>query len=72
MDARFHLVERFRLAAQTIHLRPAGNARLDLVAQHVALDQLTVLLVMRHRVRARPDNAHASLQHVNKLRQLIK
>ena len=45
---------------------------LHLVAQHVALDELAVQLVVRHRVRARADDAHASLQHVDELRQLVE
>src|SRR6185436_13504518 len=36
-DARLHLVEGFGLAAQPVHLRPAGDARPHLVPHHVAL-----------------------------------
>src|SRR3954469_2702684 len=64
VDARLHLVERLGLAAQAVHLRPAGDAGLHLVTLHVALDELAVGLVVRHCVRARTDDAHASLQHV--------
>ena len=67
-----HLVEGVGFAAQAVDLRPAGDARLDLVAQHVALDQLAVLLVVGDGVRARPDDAHAALQHVDELRQFVQ
>ena len=56
----------------TVHLGPAGDAGLDLVADHVALDQRPVQLVVRDGVRPRPDDAHAALQHVDELRQLIQ
>jgi hypothetical protein len=72
LDARFHLVQRGGFTTQAVDLGPAGNARLDLVAQHVALDHLAVLLVVRDRVRARADDAHPSLQHVDELRQLVQ
>jgi hypothetical protein len=55
-----------------VHLGPAGDARLDLVPDHVGLDDLPVLLVVRDRVRARPDDAHAALQDVEELRQLVE
>nr|GEU28033.1 hypothetical protein [Tanacetum cinerariifolium] len=71
-DARFHLVERVGFATQAVHLGPAGDARLDLVTQHVTLDQLAILFVVRDRMRTRTDYAHASLQHVDELRQLVK
>ena len=45
---------------------------LHLVADHVAADQLAVQLVVRDRVRARADDAHAPLQHVDELRQLVE
>ncbi len=45
---------------------------LHLVPDHVAVDQLAVQLVVRHRVRPRPDHAHAPLQHVDELRQLVE
>lgn len=72
LDAHFHLFQRFGLAPPTADLRPAGNAGLDLVAQHVAADQLAVLLVVRHRMRPRPDHRHRALQHIEELRQLIE
>ena len=58
--------------APPVDLRPARDARLDLVAQHVFQDLRPVLLVVRDGVRARPDDRHVAPQHVNELRQLVE
>src|SRR6185437_16537274 len=42
-----HLLESLRLSPQAIDLRQAGDAGPHLVADHVAIDQLTVELVVR-------------------------
>ena len=67
-----HLLDRLGLAAQAVDLRQAGDAGAHLVADHVAVDQLAVHLVVRDGVRARADDAHAPLQHVDELRQLVE
>ena len=67
-DARLHLVQRLGLAAEAVDLRPAGDAGLDLVADHVALDQLAIHLIVGDGVWAWPDNAHAPLQDIDELR----
>src|SRR5205807_10642438 len=72
VDARLHLLDGFGLAPQAVDLRPSGDAGLDLVALHVALDELAVHLVARDRVGARADYAHAALQYVDELRQLVE
>src|SRR5438046_7755292 len=72
LDASLHLVERIGLPAQTVDLRQPGDPRPDLVPDHVALDQPAVHLVVRHRVGARADDAHAPLEHIEKLRQLVE
>src|SRR5439155_10630234 len=72
LDARLHLLDRVGLAAEAVHLGEAGDSRPHLVADHVAADQLAVELVVRHRMRPRPDDAHAALQHVDELRQLVE
>src|SRR5262249_46075389 len=59
-------------AAKPVHLSPPRNARLDLVAQHVAAHELAVLLVVRHRMRARSNEAHAACQDVEELRKLVE
>src|SRR5258706_150375 len=72
LDAPLHLVHAVGLAAETVHLRPPGDAGTDLVADHVALDELAVELVVRDGVRAWADHAHAALQHVDELRQVVE
>src|SRR3569832_1045761 len=47
-DALTHFLDRFRLAAQAVHLRQAGDTWMYLVVDHVFADELVVLLVMRH------------------------
>ena len=72
VDARLHLVQGAGLAAVAVDLCPAGDAGLDLVSDHVALDQVAVDLVVRHRMGARPHDAHAPLQHIDELGQLVQ
>ena len=48
IDPLLHLLDGFCLTAITIHLSPTGDARLHLVAHHVALDQAPIQFVMRH------------------------
>src|SRR5262252_528622 len=36
LDAPLHLIDRIGFAAQAVHLRPSGHARLDLVPHHVS------------------------------------
>src|SRR5690606_30409548 len=67
-----HLVHRLGLAARAVDLGPAGDARLDLVPDHVALDELAVGLVVGYRMRPWADHAHAPLQHVEELRQFVE
>src|SRR5678810_591738 len=57
LDPGAHLLDRVGLAAVSVHLGPAGDAGLDLV---------------RDRVRPRADDAHAALQDVEELRQLVE
>src|SRR5581483_1937781 len=71
-DPRLHLLHRLGLAAEAVHLRVTGDARAHLVADHVAADQLPIELVVRHGVGPRADNAHAPLQYIDELRQLVE
>jgi hypothetical protein len=71
-DALGHLVEGVGFTAAAVDLGPAGDARAHLVTHHVGLDELAVLLVVGHRVRARADDAHAALQHVEELGQFVQ
>ena len=72
LDPALHLVQRVGLAAQTVDLCPAGDARLDLVAAEIAVDHRRVLLVEGNRVRSRPDDRHLAAEHIDELRQLVK
>src|SRR5574343_1678657 len=72
LDAAGHLVDGVGFATQAVDLGPAGDPGAHLVAGHVGLDDLAVLLVVGHRVRARADDAHAGLQHVDELRELVQ
>src|ERR1044071_9510239 len=65
VDAPTHVVERLRLAAATVDLREPRDAGGDLVTHHVATNELAILLVVRHGVGPRADEAHAALQHVD-------
>ena len=56
-----HFVEGFGFTTQAVDLGPAGDAGLDLVAQHGAFDEFAVLLVVGNGVRARANHAHAAL-----------
>src|SRR5690606_16726791 len=71
LDAPTHRLE-IIAAAIAVEWRPAGEARLDLVADHVTRDESAVLLVDRHRMRARPADTHAAFQNVEQLWQLIE
>src|SRR5690242_10322122 len=57
-----------RVAAPPIHLRPAGDARLDLVAQHVLRDAVFELLDEEGAFGPRADDRHVALEHVPELR----
>src|SRR6185312_7633806 len=72
LDARAHVLYAHGLAAEAVDLRKPGDSRRDFVAHHVALDELAVLLVVSDGVRTRTDEAHAPLQHVEELRELIE
>src|ERR1051325_8024564 len=65
------LLER-RLAAPAVHLRPAGDTGLHLVAQHVLRDAVLELFDEEGALGARADDRHVALQHVPELRQLVQ
>ena len=71
-DAALHLVEGLGLAAVAGHLAPAGDAGLDIVADHVLVDELGVFLGVLEHVGARADDAHVAEQHVDELRELVE
>ena len=55
-----------------IHLRPTGDAGLDVVAARIKGDLSLIFAVMREGVRPRPDQRHVAEQHVDQLRQLVE
>src|SRR5579883_3632359 len=59
-DAPAHLVVAGDLAAEAADLRPAGNARLDVVPARILGDAPFVKLVMRKGVRPWPDQRHVA------------
>src|SRR6186713_3058153 len=60
------------VAAPAVDLRPAGDAGLDLVAQHVLRDAVLELLDEEGALGPRPDDRHVALEHVPELRQLVE
>jgi len=59
------------IAAQPVRLRPAGDARADVVLHHVFRDLVLELLHEIRPLGTRADNAHIALQHIEKLRQFV-
>src|SRR5688572_17463036 len=70
-DPAMHIFELARFAAATIHLRESSDSRWHLVADHIALDQPAILLIMRDRMRSWTDQAHVAPDHVDELWQLV-
>ena len=68
----FHLPEVLCATPVAVHLRPAGYARLDCVAQHIFVDKAGVILRLAHHVRARAHHTHIAKQYIEKLGQLIE
>ncbi len=67
-----HLVQGLGCTAEAVDLRQPRDAGANLVANHVATDELAIQLVVGHGVRARTDQAHPALQDIDQLRQLIQ
>lgn len=70
-NAALHLVEGLGLTAVAGDLAPAGDAWLDVVADHVFVDQVGVLLGVLEHVGAGTHDAHLPEQHVDELRELV-
>src|SRR3990172_7897229 len=58
--------------AQAVDLRPAGEAGLDLVPQHVARHGPPEPLHEHRPLGPRPDDAHLAAEDVDELRQLVE
>src|SRR5215475_12451709 len=65
------LIER-RVAAPAVHLRPAGQAGLHLVAEHVLRNAMLELLDEMRPFGPRTDDGHVAAQDVPELRQLVQ
>src|SRR5882672_10260863 len=61
-----------RVPAPAVDLRPARDAGLHLVAQHVLRDLVLELGDEVRPLRTRTDNRHLAAQHVPELRQLVE
>src|SRR5690349_12064140 len=61
-----------RVAPPAVDLRPAGDPRLDLVAEHVAGHTAPELLDEARTLGTRTDEAHLASEHVDELRQLVE
>ena len=46
-DASLHFLQRLRFTPGAAHLGKARNAGLDFVTQHVAIDEISILLIVR-------------------------
>src|SRR5438874_8161391 len=69
------LFERVDLAAQSINLGPAGDARFDAMAMKILPDRIaieTTAGLHRDRMRARTDQRHVAAEHINQLWQLVE
>ena len=71
-DPRLHLVEGFGFAAQSVHLRPSGDAGFDPMAGKITVNAKRVFLVVGDRMGPRPDQGHVAEHDVNELGQLIE
>src|SRR5688572_9120614 len=60
------------VAAPAVHLRPAGDTRLHLVAQHVLRDAVLELLHEEGAFRPRADDRHLTFEDVPELWQLVE
>ena len=59
------------IAAVAVYLCPAGDARANLVLNHVAGDFFLKLLYEERSFRSWANKAHISFQYIEKLRQLV-
>src|ERR1043165_6921324 len=60
-----------RIAAPAVHLRPAGDAGADFVAEHVVRELGAELFAELRPLGARADHAHLAGDDVPELRQLV-
>ena len=70
-DAAFHLLDCAGLAAVAGDLAPAGDAGLDVVADHVLVYEVGVFFGVPYHVGTGTYDAHLPEQHVDELRELV-
>ena len=70
-DAAFHLLDCAGLAAVAGDLAPAGDAGLDVVADHVLVYEVGVFFGVPYHVGTGSYDAHLPEQHVDELRELV-
>ena len=71
LDALAHEIGRRGLAAIAVDLRPTRDARLDVLADVVVVDEHRVILVVCDGMRTRADQGHLAAQDIDQLRQLV-
>ena len=70
-DAAFHHPEFVGLASVAVDLGPAGDAGFDVVAGHVAIDELGVLFGVGEHVGAGTDDGHVADEDVDELWEFV-
>src|SRR5436305_9936082 len=71
LDPALHFLIGFSLSTQAMDLRPAGDARLDVVPAGIERDTLLVLPIVRKRMWPRANQRHVALDDIEQLRQLV-
>ncbi len=71
LDALAYLLVAIDLAAAAVNLRPAGDARPDVVAPRIERDALLVFMIVRQRERPRADQRHVAGEDIEELRNLV-
>src|SRR5271169_407679 len=71
LEPLVHVVIVGDFAAMTPDLRPARDARLDVVPAGITREPFDIALVVRERVRARTDDRHFADEDIDQLRQLV-
>ena len=59
------------MGPHTVYLRPTCEPGLHAAPEGIIAHGLVKLTIMREGVRARPDEGHASLEHIEQLWQLV-
>src|SRR5262249_20357700 len=71
LDALSHLVVGVGLAAIAVDLRPAGDARPDVMTPRITRNALLVFAIVRQRVRSWADQRHIASEYIKELGNLV-